>query len=151
MSRESAPAFSTISTATGATASAAPASSSSSAAPVWTALSEGGEQAALLWPYLLKLLTDQVASTGTVPTGRAGLFTGFVRECLRREIERDNPLFLPNSIFTERDCRRIVHTRRWREPYELPENGPLFRKMAELAYAMQLRRASGEVVQVRLP
>ena len=48
-------------------------------------------------PYFLKLLTEQVEATGEMPEGRAGLFTGFVRQTLRREVEQENPLFSPDG------------------------------------------------------
>ncbi len=38
-------------------------------------------------PYYLKLLVAQTTA-GEIPAGRAALFTGFVRQALRREVER---------------------------------------------------------------
>ena len=45
-------------------------------------------------PYYLKLLVAQTTA-GEIPAGRAALFTGFVRQALRREVEGDNALFQP--------------------------------------------------------
>ena len=66
-------------------------------------------------PYFLSLLVEQVEAAGGIPRGRAGLFTGFVRRTLRREVERDNPLFAPDSLLTERDvpadrARQVVRS-----------------------------------------
>jgi predicted NACHT family NTPase len=48
-------------------------------------------------PYFLKLLVEQTQA-GEVPEGRAALFTGFVRQALKREVEGDNPLFQPSEL-----------------------------------------------------
>jgi len=117
---------------------------------IWQQL-EGTDQLSLVRaPYFLKLVVDQVAMANTVPKGRASLFTGFVRQALRREIERDNPLFQPDGLLTERDYQRVLHARRWRTPYELPCSGVLFPKTARLAYEMQARWATPEASQVRV-
>ncbi|MGH2571402.1 MAG: formylglycine-generating enzyme family protein, partial [bacterium] len=99
-------------------------------------------------PYFLSLLVEQV-ETGQVPTGRAGLFTGFVRQALRRELERDNPLFSPNGLLDERDVRRVTQWR-WKTPWELPERGLLVPKLTALAFSMQDRDAGGGASQVRI-
>jgi hypothetical protein len=39
-------------------------------------------------PYFLKLLCEVVKDDQTVPRGRAGLFTKFVRSMLKREMEK---------------------------------------------------------------
>ena len=40
---------------------------------------------------------------------------------LRREVERDHPLFAPGTPCShERDLARLSTNRRWRDPYELP-------------------------------
>jgi hypothetical protein len=55
---------------------------------LWQAL-EGSRQLALYRiPYYLRLLVDQAAAEGGVPRGRAALFSGFVRQALRREVNR---------------------------------------------------------------
>ena len=48
-------------------------------------------------PYFLKLLVEQTQA-GEVPEERAALFTGFVRQALKREVEGDNPLFQPSEL-----------------------------------------------------
>ncbi len=100
-------------------------------------------------PYFLKLLTEQVEATGEMPEGRAGLFTGFVRQCFRREVEQENALFAPEALVSSRDVRRVTLWR-WKTPYELPERGPLIPKLASLAYGMQASRGDGELSQVRV-
>ena len=67
--------------------------------------------------------------------GRA-LFTGFVRQALRREVESDNALFQPDALLHVRDVQRLVQGRTW-PPYELPERGILFQKLSALAFQMQ--------------
>jgi len=126
------------------------------AAALWRALAGTAQLGLLRAPYFLKLLVDQVAAAGEIPQGRAGLFTGFVRQALRREIERDNPLFQPDAgaggapLLTERDHRRIARARGWRTPWELPERGVLIPSLARLAHGMQLNLEFGETAQVRV-
>ncbi len=101
-------------------------------------------------PYFLKLLIDQVETDeGRIPEGRAELFTGFVRQALRREIRRDNRLMQPNGLLTDRDHRRIIDWK-WRHTHELPERGCLIPKISELAYKMQVSRIESEAFQVRV-
>lgn len=117
---------------------------------MWQTL-EGLPQLEILrTPYFLRMLVDQVEAEDFVPTGRAGLFTGFIRQLLRREVERDHRLFAPNGLLTARDCRRIVQSRPWRTPYELPEQGVLIGHLARLAHQMQLGTAGGGFSQVRV-
>jgi len=98
----------------------------------------GSSQLALFRsPYFLKLLVDQVQAEGQFPEGRAGLFTGLVRQSLKREIEQDNPLFRPDWLLAERDYRRIVQGAGWRTAHELPERGALIPRLSRLAYGMQ--------------
>lgn len=117
---------------------------------MWSAL-EGSEQLEVLRsPYFLKLLVDQVEIAGETPKGRAELFTGFVRQALRREIERDNPLFMPDGLVAERDYERMISAPRGKTPHELPERGAIFPALSRLAYGMQDHWVGGEVSQVRL-
>lgn len=94
-------------------------------------------------------MLDQVEAVNEIPRGRAGLFTGFVRQALRREIERGNPLFVPDGLLSERDTRRITQWR-WKTPWELPEHGALVPKLTELAFAMQVRSDKGGASHVRI-
>lgn len=116
---------------------------------IWAEL-EGSPQFDLFCtPYFLKLLVDLVEAVGEVPQGRAALFTGFVREMLRREIEV-NPLLVPNGLFTRRDSLRLTRDR-WRSPFDLPERGLLIPSLSDLAFEMQeTSDAKTEGAQVRI-
>jgi formylglycine-generating enzyme required for sulfatase activity len=100
-------------------------------------------------PYFLKLLVEQTQA-GEVPEGRAALFTGFVRQALKREVEGDNPLFQPGELLYDRDIQRLNLARSWRTPFDLPERGVLIPKLSHLAYQMQSQRSAGEGGQVRV-
>ncbi len=117
---------------------------------VWQRLRGSSQQGLLRTPYFLALLVQQVEIEGKLPEGHAALFTGFLRQVLRREVERGHRLFDPDRLLSARDCRRIVQTHSWRTPYDLPEQGPLIPKLAGLAYAMQARAAARDVSQVRV-
>jgi formylglycine-generating enzyme required for sulfatase activity len=123
---------------------------SGQAATLWSALAGTPQLELVRSPYFLKLLVDQAGGAGLVPTGQAALFTGFVRQALAREIERDNRLFLPNGLLAQRDYERVVQGRGWRDEHELPGRGRLFPAIAQLAYDMQAATVAGEVSQVRL-
>ncbi len=99
-------------------------------------------------PYFLKLLCSQVEAHNAVPQGRAGLFAGFVRQALEREIG-ENPLFQPDTLLTERDHQKVAR-RQWRSPFELPERGVLVPALSRLAYAMQEKGLETEGAQVRV-
>jgi len=90
-------------------------------------------------PYYLKLLIDQTA-TGEIPKGRAALFTGFVRQALQREMLGTNPLFQPGGLLDERDRRQLTQPNAMRQPFALPERGPLVPKLSQLAFTMQHRQ-----------
>ena len=91
---------------------------------IWSALRGTPQLELMRSPYFLSLLVEQVEATGDMPKGRAGLFTGFVRQSRRREIERDNPLFAADALLTERDVRRVTQWK-WKSDWELPERGSL--------------------------
>jgi formylglycine-generating enzyme required for sulfatase activity/class 3 adenylate cyclase len=116
---------------------------------MWAALEGRPQLEVLRSPYFLSLLVDQVEATGEMPEGRAALFTGFVRQALRREVERGNPIFDARGLLASRDLRQMTHWQ-WKTPWELPERGPLLGKLAGLAHAMQAARAEGEHSQVRI-
>ncbi len=116
---------------------------------IWAALEGSPQLEVLRSPYFLALLVEQVEATGEMPTGRAALFTGFVRQALRREIERGNTLFEPGPLLAGRDLKRVAGWK-WKTPYDLPERGSLIPKMATLAHAMQTDRADGEGSLVRI-
>ncbi|MCE7939895.1 MAG: hypothetical protein DYG90_15215, partial [Chloroflexi bacterium CFX6] len=124
-------------------------------ADIWAAIAGTPQLETLRSPYFLALLVEQVEAAGEVAGDRAGLFTGFVRHALRREVERDNPLFAgvgahdPSPLLATRDMRRIAQWQ-WRDAYELPERGALVPRLAALAYGMQASEADGEAGQVRV-
>jgi formylglycine-generating enzyme required for sulfatase activity len=76
------------------------------------------------------------------------LFTGFVRQTLKREVERGAALFAPDGLLTSRDVRKVVQWS-WAHAYELPERGLLVPKLSELAHGMQAARGDGGASQVR--
>ncbi len=118
-------------------------------AEIWTAIAGTQQLDALRAPFFLALIVEQVEATGDLAQDRAGIFTGFVRQALRREVERDNPLFSLESLLSSRDIRRITQWQ-WKDGYELPERGQLFPKLGSLAYGMQEAAADGGASQVRL-
>jgi formylglycine-generating enzyme required for sulfatase activity len=117
------------------------------AGEVWRELDATKQLDLFRTPYFLKLLCELVEAQGGVPQGRAGLFTGFVREALARE--KNRPLFLPNGLLDERDHQKLS-LRKWRDPYELPERGILIPSLARLAYAMQIKGLESEGAQLRI-
>jgi len=117
---------------------------------MWSDLKDSPRLAAMRTPYFLRLFVDQVDATGEMPAGPAALFTGFVRQALRREVERENPLFQPDTLLTERDCRRVAHGSGWRTAWELPARGALIPKLGALAFGMQVRAGVSATSQVRI-
>lgn len=117
---------------------------------LWDAFRETPQLDLLRTPYFLKLLLDQVAADPEIPRDRGALTTGFVRRALVREIERDNALFRPDGLLSERDYHRMIQVHAWRTPHELPERGVLIPGLARLAYEMQGRALHGESLQVRV-
>jgi formylglycine-generating enzyme required for sulfatase activity len=117
---------------------------------IWEGLRASPQLGLVRSPYLLSLLVEQAIASGEAPVGRAALFTGFVRRALRREIERDNPLFEPGALLDERDYRRAISGRQWATAWSLPERGALLPGLTRLAYGMQARFADGQASQVRL-
>lgn len=108
-----------------------------------------GQLRAVRSPYFLRLLAEQVESEGRIPRGRAALFSGFVRQSIRREVERDNPLFAPGALLSSRDLRRITRWR-WRSPFDLPDHGELVPELERLAFAMQSDQPEGRAAQVSI-
>ena len=116
---------------------------------IWAAIAGTPQLDALRAPFFLGLLVDQIEATGEMTDDRAGLFTGFVRQALRREVERGSPLFALEELLASRDVRRIAQGQ-WRDAYELPERGALVPRLAALAYGMQATDVDGEAGQVRI-
>ena len=101
-------------------------------------------------PYYLRMLIAQSSGDGTIPDGRAALFTGFVREALRREVSAGHPLFRAGGLLDDRDHDRVAR-REWRTAYDLPSRSPLVRSLSGLAFELQARREGSEEAQVRAP
>ena len=118
---------------------------------VWNDLRGTPQLTLFQTPYFLKLLCDQIESAGDAPKGRAALFTGFVRQALRREIHGElfQPFQPPGGLLTAMDHDKLK-LNKWRGPFELPEGGSLIPALSELAHAMQLRGLETESAQVRL-
>ena len=89
-------------------------------------------------PLSLTLLLDLIDLCGDVPESPAALFTGHVCQALRREIEGRNPRFAAGRLLTEADVAHMAQ-RPYDidDPYTVPDDGPLFRALADFAYAMQ--------------
>jgi formylglycine-generating enzyme required for sulfatase activity len=111
------------------------------AAELWQQLKATGQIELFSTPFYLRMLTEQVAAEGRVPDGRAALFTGFVRQSIRRELDRRNPRFLSGAMLDERDRTKSAGNL-WGTPFELPSRGPLVRALESLAYGMLARPAS---------
>ncbi|MBK7782514.1 MAG: SUMF1/EgtB/PvdO family nonheme iron enzyme [Ardenticatenia bacterium] len=118
-------------------------------AEIWAAVQGTPQLETLRAPFFLALVVEQVEATGDLAQDRAGIFTGFVRQALRREVERGSPLFALEELLSSRDLRRITQWQ-WKDGYELPERGVLFPKLGSLAYGMQEAAADGGASQVRL-
>ncbi len=116
---------------------------------IWAALDGSPRLEVLRSPYFLALLVEQVDATGEMPAGRAALFTGFVRQALRREVERGNALFEPGELLESRDLKRLAAWK-WQTPYDLPDRGVLIPKLSLLAHTMQKARDDGGGSQVRI-
>jgi formylglycine-generating enzyme required for sulfatase activity len=114
---------------------------------VWKQL-EGSPQFELFQtPFFLKLLCDQVETVGKTPKGRAALFTGFVRESLKREL--NSKIFQSGELISDLDRQKLAQNK-WRSQHELPEHGELISKLSHLAYSMQERSLETEGAQVRI-
>lgn len=87
-------------------------------------------------PYNLRMVIDTVHEGGEIPSGHSGIFTGFIRSALEKEIRWGNPYFDAGPVLSEVDLKRIGSDQGWRTEWELPDNGPLFRGLSTLAVAM---------------
>ncbi len=97
-------------------------------------------------PYYLNLLLGQVdtaAEVVSIPKNRAGLFTGMVRERLRRECQnKGNPRFDDPRLLGKRDRGTILHDRS-RDNW-LPDDTPFLPALAALAFHIQDASGSNE-------
>jgi formylglycine-generating enzyme required for sulfatase activity len=117
---------------------------------LWANLKNTAQLNVFRSPYFLKMLIEQ-SIDGQIPSGRAALFTGFVRRLITREIEAGHPLFQAGELLQEADIQWLI------QPHvedkitcELPERGILVPKLAEMAYRMQLQRKTTESGQVKI-
>lgn len=117
---------------------------------VWESLKDQPQLGLLRTPFLLRMLAQQAERLRRPPTGRAALFSSFVRGALQGEVLGGNPRFLSGPLLSARDRQRIVDLRQWPRPFDLPGSG-LFPPLSDLAYAMQDQRGSMEAAQIRLP
>jgi formylglycine-generating enzyme required for sulfatase activity len=103
--------------------------------------------------YFLWMLIGVAARTGEVPEDSAALFTAFVRELVRRERGNHNALVTKPGPLDRGDLDRLpaqLRDNAWETPYELPEGGPLFKRLAELAYEMQAAGRTPEGCQLAI-
>ncbi len=114
---------------------------------IWDKLNGSPQQSIFRTPYFLKLLCEQVVSSGEMPEGRAGLFTGLVRQALSREINSD--ILDIDDLLDEMDRNKIAMGS-WRDQFELPVRGILIRKLSDLAFKMQEKGIETEGAQVRI-
>jgi formylglycine-generating enzyme required for sulfatase activity len=102
-------------------------------------------------PYFLRLFCEQVEATGgVIPRGRAGLFTGFVRQALCREREKKSELFQPSTLLSEKDHLMLSLGPKRLSSFDLPEHGFLIPKLSELAFRMQEKGLETEGAQIRI-
>jgi formylglycine-generating enzyme required for sulfatase activity len=92
-------------------------------------------------PYFLSLLCEQVGTSGEVPKGRASLFTSYVRQAMKREVESGRLVKL--KLLTIDDQKKLAGNY-WATPFKLPDQGPLPHKLSHLAYEMQQTRKLSE-------
>ena len=99
-------------------------------------------------PFYLRMLCALVEATGNFPTGRAALFTGFVRQALKEELEKKNQLLKKDALLSEFDRRQITQALWSNDPFALPKEGCLLHKLSELAFAMQRKDKLTQSTQV---
>ncbi|MES9905050.1 MAG: SUMF1/EgtB/PvdO family nonheme iron enzyme [Sedimenticola sp.] len=108
------------------------------AAQLWGQLRDSPSLALYGSPYYLNLLLGQVdpkAERVTIPQNRADLFSGMVRERLRRECHRGNPRFKNPALLAEWEQTTILNDRS--RGNRLPDETPFFAALAALAFHIQ--------------
>ncbi len=104
---------------------------------VWSTLArDPGQLSMFRIPYLLRLLVELVNALGDIPRGRAETFTAFVRELLRRELEKQTRLLTDGPLLEPAERERI-RAGAWHDKVSLPERGLLLQALRNLAYNMQ--------------
>ncbi len=114
---------------------------------IWNDLKDPRQFELYQTPYFLKLLCEVIEWAGTIPKGRAGLFTIFVRKMLDRE--KEGRLFKSGPLLDRLDHLKLTQNR-WSGPFDLPESGALIPQLSSLAYAMQNRDEGGAATEVRV-
>jgi formylglycine-generating enzyme required for sulfatase activity len=116
------------------------------ATQIWDQLEEHPSLELYSSPYYLTLLLGQIdteAEDISIPQNRAGLFTGMVRERLRRECQnKENPRFDDTELLGKRDRMTILNEKsrgNW-----LPDETPFFTALAALAFRIQDASGSNE-------
>jgi formylglycine-generating enzyme required for sulfatase activity len=116
---------------------------------LWNNLKNTAQLNVFRSPYFLNMLIKQ-SIHGNIPDGRAALFTAFVRQLIKREIDGRHPLFQAGELLQEADIKWLI------QPCvsdkitcELPEHGILIPKLSEMAFRMQLQRKTTESGQVK--
>ena len=99
-------------------------------------------------PYYLSLLLAQAGAGGPALTGRAALFTNFVRQALLREIVNGATLFRSGELLDHLDHQQVV-LYQWRDTYDLPARSGFLSALAKFAFDLQRRHAGSELAQVR--
>ncbi|MCP4389581.1 MAG: NACHT domain-containing protein, partial [Gammaproteobacteria bacterium] len=116
------------------------------AAQIWGQLEDHPSLDLYSSPYYLNLLLEQIDTAATdiaVPQNRARLFTGMVRERLRRECQnKANTRFNDPELLSERD-RTTISNEKSRGNW-LPDNTPFFPALAALAFHIQDASGSNE-------
>jgi hypothetical protein len=116
--------------------------------PLWTKLRATPQVEVFRTPFYLRLLVEQCRD-GEIPSGRAGLFTRFVRAALWNELGRPGTRLTDDRLFAPRD-RQQLDQGRWSGPFQLPERGRLIPALAHLAFQMQLAQPGRQAAQVRI-
>ena len=117
---------------------------------LWDNLKNTAQLEVFRSPYFLKMLIEQSVD-GEIPSGRAALFTAFVRRLIRREIENpDNKLFQTCELLTARDIQRLTLAHNGKTPCELPKRGLLIPKLSFLAFQMQKQTHTEETGLIKI-
>jgi len=125
----------------------------------------GGQGAEALWrrlegsplltlvrnPFLLRLLIEVEGRAGAqdLPAGQAALITAFLREALRRELEREHPALGGDRLLSRSDQRRLT-LGRWAHAHALPDDGFGCVALTRLALGMQATEGRDRANQLRL-
>lgn len=87
-------------------------------------------------PFVAAWLAEPEMDVLRIRGGHAEVLTRCLRRALVRELAADNPVLASSPALTRHDRARILNARHWPSPWDLPEEGPLFRRLA--AFALHL-------------